>query len=661
MNSSLIRISVATRAALCVAVVGSLAVSCSKSAGSGAPNSAVSAKRVFVGNIRTFDDQSTQVEAVAVDARGVIVLRGTRQVVLARTADSQPEIVTLTADQTMLPGFIEPHMHLPSTISANTGIMFSLAACRPAPYSAGQGDCSATIADALKKLVAHDSHPLRWHVGLNLDPSRQPYDATTPSAQFRERAARYLATDVSATRPVVILDQSGHVAYANIAAFDAVEATYRAAGKAWPPKFVKGGSFALSADTPTASGNTKYSGVVYEQEAFTPFLELGFLSYGADALTLADIDGYIKRKGSGVLETMRQLRAAGITTVVGIADTEAYVRASSDFASLPEATVRVSSLTFPTVAATVYQSRPVLAACDPRTSSTCALPRDLGVTGIKLTSDGSTQGCTAGLASPILYTSTGECAATPNGYLDYTGDAIYAALSSLWKTGLWRFETHANGNGAMKLVLDTYARMQAESPNPHRAVLIHATVGDESVWQSIAALRAGTYAYNGGAPAALDVRVTHLIGHVAYWGTIFNRQLGSAAAENIDPTGWDKQYGVPFTLHSDSTVTQPAPLWLARQAVTRETWSYPELRDDQKQVLGEKHRVSIEDALRAVTLRAAEEKELESWLGSIEVGKVADFVVLSRDPLSAAVIADPTQLSAIQVIDTYLGGEKTPQ
>lgn len=661
MNRLLIRFSEATRVALCVAVAGSLAASCSKSSGPGAVTPVATAKRVFVGNIRTFDEQGTQVEAVAVDARGVIVSRGTRQAVLATTADSQPEIVTLAADQTMLPGFIEPHMHLPATIQSNTGIMFSLAACRPAPYSAGQGDCSATIAVALKKLLAHDTNPLRWHVGLNLDPSRQPYDATTASTQFRDHAAQYLARDVSATRPVVIMDQSGHVAYANIAAFDAVAAAYRLAGKAWPPTFVKGGSFAPSADTPTGSGNTKYSGVVYEQEAITPFLELGFLSYGASALTLADIDGYVKRKGNGVIATMRQLRAAGITTVVGIADTEGYVRASSDFASLPEATVRVSSLTFPAVATSVFQSRPVLAACDPRTSSTCALPRDLGVTGIKLTSDGSTQGCTAGLASPILYTSVGECSATPAGYLDYTGDEIYGALSALWKTGLWRFETHANGNGAMKLVLDAYARMQAENPNPHRAVLIHATVGDESVWQSMAALRAGTYVYNGGTPAALDVRVTHLIGHVPYWGTIFNRQLGAAAAENIDPTGWDKQYGVPFTLHSDSTVTQPGPLWLARQAVTRETWTYPDLRDDQVQILGEKHRVSVEEALRAVTSRAAEEKELEGWLGSIEVGKVADFVVLSRDPLSAAVVADPTQLSAIQVVDTYLGGEKTPQ
>ena len=156
--------------------------------------------------------------------------------------------------------------------------------------------------------------------------------------------------------------------------------------------------------------------------------------------------------------------------------------------------------------------------------------------------------------------------------------------------------------------------------------------------------------------------MTHLIGHVAYWGGAFENILGAEAAADIDPIqSLDVPEAIPYTLHSDSTVSVPHPLWFVRQAVTRETWFYPDLKDGARRVIGPHNRISVVDALRAITIRTAEEKELERFLGSIEVGKVADFVRLSDNPLKyePGNGGDPTRLTEIKVLETYLGGRPT--
>jgi len=617
----------------------------------------VVASRIFVGRILSMDAQGRELEAVAVDGRGVIVAVGTRASVVARTAASRPVLVQLGSGEVLLPGFIEPHLHLVPLLQLASGLTASLAACRPAPYAAGEA-CFRTIAEGITSLKARDAAtPARWHLAVNVDPSRQPYDATTPASQFKNAPASFLARDLSSSRPTVLVDQSGHLAYVNRAAFDALELVYRAEGKEWPPKFVAGGAFVTS-DDPAAVGNARYTGLVQEEEAIAPFAVLAYASYGAAALPFADMAKYVRERGPGVVETLRSLRAAGITTAVSIADDASSVAAIEALVGLPEAGVRASTLVFPAVATKSFGGRPLLPTCDPVQDPSCRLPRSLGVTGIKMTADGSTQGCSAGLVAPVLYASGGDCA-PPTGRMNFSGAFMYDTLLPLWRSGLWRFETHTNGNGAIKQVTDTYARLQQTSQNPHRAVLIHATVGDESAWKAVSDLRAGATQVDGKAVPALDVRMTHLIGHVAYWGAAFERQLGAAAAANIDPTGLDRRFGIPFTFHSDATITPARPLWFVQQAVTRETWTYPALTESH--VLGTEHRIDVMEALRAITSRAAEEKEIERWVGSIEVGKTADFVVLDGDPLALDPSrgGDPRKISELRVVDTYLGGERT--
>lgn len=627
---------------------------------------------VFVGTVRTMDALDTVAEAMAVDARGLIVAVGPEDDVLgiARANGTSPEVVRLPSGQAILPGFIDPHMHVIGLLPSFTGLVSLFDACRPAPYSAADPPtCSNSIQTSFTQ-VRDNLDPERQDVfvlGFNLDPSRQNYSDTIPSAVFKAHPAKFIEVDLAKDRPVLIVDQSGHFGYVNALAFDRLMAILDPSCTktsetcdAWPPTLGEGAIWNTKDNcTPQGAGdNSCYTGLLTEIPGYNPF----FQAVGPSVIHDYNRDPahYIEGLGVGVEGLLESLRGAGLTTITSMAQSDKELEATERLAELAQSGTRMVSVVPPDIARNSdrINSKPILPACDPLTDDTCRLPKNLGLSGIKMIADGSTQGCTAALAPPLTYLTTSECK-NPEGHIDFDPSYMHDQLKDLWQSGVWRFETHANGNAALDMVLDVYAWLQQEKINPHTATVIHATVGEESLWKRAGTLRRGRLVRDGNIVPAVDLRFTHLIGHVAYWGDVFVRQLGAEAAANIDPTAFDLRHGIPFTFHSDAPVSIPRPLWFVRQAVMRETWQYPELTE--KSVLGPQHRVSVTEALRAVTIRVAEEKELEQWVGSLEVGKVADFVVLSADPVQFDPIhgGNPAKISEIAVIDTYLGGEVT--
>ena len=109
-----------------------------------------------------------------------------------------------------------------------------------------------------------------------------------------------------------------------------------------------------------------------------------------------------------------------------------------------------------------------------------------------------------------------------------------------------------------------------------------------------------------------------------------------------------KRLGVHFAMHSDAPITPIGPLFTAWCAVNRRTSS--------GRVLGEVERISVADALHAVTLGAAYTLKMDHEVGSLEVGKRADFAVLETDPLTEP----PEALKDIPVWGTVLGGRIQP-
>ena len=121
--------------------------------------------------------------------------------------------------------------------------------------------------------------------------------------------------------------------------------------------------------------------------------------------------------------------------------------------------------------------------------------------------------------------------------------------------------------------------------------------------------------------------------------------LGPVRAEHISPTRSAIDRGLSFTLHNDSPVVPPSMVNTVWSATTRRTRS--------GDILGPTQRLTTWEALRGVTINAAKQQGDESLKGSIEVGKQADFVVLSTDPLAI----DPEKLRDVRVLQTIAHGK----
>jgi predicted amidohydrolase YtcJ len=195
----------------------------------------------------------------------------------------------------------------------------------------------------------------------------------------------------------------------------------------------------------------------------------------------------------------------------------------------------------------------------------------------------------------------------------------------------YQIAIHGNGDAAIDDILFAYGEALRELPRAdHRHRIEHAQMARDD---QIDRMR------------ELGVTPSFFVGHVYYWGDrhrdIFQ---GPERGSRISPLASAVERGVPFTIHDDTPVTPVKPLQLVWDAVNRLTTS--------GQVLGPAQRISVERALRAVTLDAAWQNFEEATKGSIEVGKLADFVVLGENPLTV----EPTRIRDIPVLETILGG-----
>ncbi len=139
----------------------------------------------------------------------------------------------------------------------------------------------------------------------------------------------------------------------------------------------------------------------------------------------------------------------------------------------------------------------------------------------------------------------------------------------------------------------------------------------------------------------LDVFPSLFPMHTFYWGDWHrDHTVGPINAENISPTGWVRQRGMMFGSHHDAPVAFPDSMRVLDATVTRRTRS--------GDILGPTQRVDVMTALKAMTLWPAWQHFEADLKGSIEVGKLADFVILSDDPTAV----DPETLDTLKVITT---------
>lgn len=243
---------------------------------------------------------------------------------------------------------------------------------------------------------------------------------------------------------------------------------------------------------------------------------------------------------------------------------------------------------------------------------------------VKLMTDGSIQGFTARLKWPGYYNGK------PNGMWNIAPDQLKEVLAAYHSAGL-QVHIHANGDEASEVTLEAIEAALSRHPRwDHRHTLQHCQMADASQLRRM---------------ATMGVCANFFSNHIYYWGDVHYAQtMGPERASRMDAAGTAKRLRVPFSIHSDAPITPIGPLFTAWCAVNRRTAS--------GRLLGEAERISVEDALHAITIGAAYTLRLDHEIGSIEVGKRADFAVLEDDPLAVA----PERLKEIRIWGTVLGG-----
>jgi len=133
--------------------------------------------------------------------------------------------------------------------------------------------------------------------------------------------------------------------------------------------------------------------------------------------------------------------------------------------------------------------------------------------------------------------------------------------------------------------------------------------------------------------------------HTYYWGDWHRDSvLGPERAARISPAASALKRGMVYTQHHDAPVALPSSMMIISSQVNRTTRS--------GKVLGPEQRVSVMDALKSTTINAAYQHFEEKTKGSLEPGKLADFVVLDKNPLKV----DPMAIKDIQIVETIKEG-----
>ncbi|GAB7066356.1 amidohydrolase [Mycobacterium hodleri] len=391
--------------------------------------------------------------------------------------------------------------------------------------------------------------------------------------------------------PLVIVHNSGHKAYFN-------SVTARTLG--------------LNRDTPDPKGarygrdaSGELDGTAEETGAVFPLIG------GA-----IDRDGY----PAMLLAECARLNRAGLTTCSEMAFDPMF-RPALD-ALRGELTVRLRTYEMSTAAMT-----------------TTAVPDNgddvVRQVGIKIWVDGSPWIGNIDLSFPYLDTAaTRSIGVTPGscGHANYTREQLTEIVAAYFPLG-WQMACHVQGDVGVDTILDVYSEaLQAHPRADHRLRLEHVGAITDAQLQR---------AHDLGVTCSIFVDQIH------YWGDVLVDGLfGPEHGSRWMPVGSALATGMRVSLHNDPPVTPEEPLRNISVAATRQAPS--------GRVLGPEQRITVEQAIQAQTLDAAWQLFADDVVGSLEVGKYADLVVLSADPRAVP----PETIADLEVRATYLAGRR---
>ena len=251
------------------------------------------------------------------------------------------------------------------------------------------------------------------------------------------------------------------------------------------------------------------------------------------------------------------------------------------------------------------------------------------VGGLKLTLDGSPQGRTAWRTQPYLLPPDGQDA----DYLGYgaMSDAEANAIVDKAYANDWQILVHANGDAAIdQMLVAVAAATDAHGGGDRRSTLIH-----------------GQYIRQDQLDTMVDLEMSASLFpmHTFYWGDWHKEIIGDELGNEISPTRSALNRGLPLTSHTDAPVALPNLMQVMWATVNRVSRSGV--------VIGPGERLTPAEAFKTITISAARQHFEEDSKGSIEVGKRADLVILSDNPLTI----DVSKINEIVVLETIKDGK----
>lgn len=245
---------------------------------------------------------------------------------------------------------------------------------------------------------------------------------------------------------------------------------------------------------------------------------------------------------------------------------------------------------------------------------------------VKLFADGAIYSQLMQVRDPYLDSHTGEW------MMDR--DVFERAFRIYWDAG-YQIHIHVNGDEGLNRVLDTLETNLRRNPRyDHRTVLVHFAVSGADQVSRIKALG-----------AIVSGNPYYVAALADQYGKV---GLGPERADEMVRLGDVSRAGIPWSLHSDMPMAPADPLFLIWCAVNRLTTS--------GRIAGPDQRVTVEEALRGVTIEAAYSLKLEDEIGTISPGKRANFTILDANPLSV----DAMEIRNVGVWGTVMEGRILP-
>lgn len=536
---------------------------------------AVSKINVFHnGTILPVDDAFSEHEAFAFQDNKILAIGSSDEII--SLAGSKAKVIDLQG-RTVLPGFIEPHIHF--GLMALTASWLDIG---PLKY-----DTTEKALIALKK-VASEGGSDEWIVARQFDPSLQVGPAMLTT---RELDA------ISSTRPIFILNASGHLAYVN-------SRLLQLAG--------------INRDTPNPPGA--------EYFRFADGTPNGAMTQKAWVPILTSNEELLKAFDLGAVDAGIQVgneaATLGITTLCDMATGGASGYREIENYQKMFATGQMKSR----IRAYLYSE--VADVWDKSGVKFGEGDENVRVVGWKVVSDGSNQGRTGRQREP--YYKSDEL-----GVYYVQPEQLQKMVKQRAQQG-WPLALHGNGDAAIDSILEAVeaAANEGIDVNGLRCRIEHCSIlHDEQIKRM----------------ARLGVHPSFLINHVYYWGkTMRDDVFGPEKAQLLDRCASVDKAGLKWTVHSDTPVSPMGSLHNIRVAVARDLWKEP------GNVLAPQEKVSVEAAIRAVTINAAWQCHSENEIGSLEKGKLADFVILDADPRKVK----PSAISDIGIRETWMNGKQ---